>query len=29
LDVAVEDLDDVGADIQLRPAHVGPHGLHQ
>jgi hypothetical protein len=29
LDVAVEHLDDVVADLQLRPAQVGPHGLHQ
>jgi hypothetical protein len=29
LDVAVEDLDSVLADLQLRPAEVGTHGLHQ
>ena len=29
LDVAVEDLYSVGTDLQLCPAQVGTHGLHQ
>ena len=29
LDVAVEHLHDVVANLQLCPAQVGPHGLHQ
>ena len=29
LDVAVEDLDSVSADLQLGPAEMRSHGLHQ